>query len=96
MWKKRRRGPVIEWGFRFVSGRDFSVFGKLFTRLDGWTEKYQIYIEAQNGFRRGRGTVDSTFIDDFLAQGKKLYAYFVDYSKDFWLCGPWEFAIWIV
>ena len=58
------------------------------THTDGWAEKYQIYIEAQNGFRRGRGTADSAFIlsniiDDFLAQGKKLYAYFVDYSKAF-------------
>ena len=70
-----------------------SVLGKLFTRIlnnrsDGWAEKYQIYIEAQNGFRRERGTADSAFIlsniiDDFLAQGKKLYAYFVDYSKAF-------------
>ena len=139
MWKKRRRGPVIE--EFFVSGRGIrcpylailfnfifdigifpdgwgegvivplykmgsmlnptnyrgitllSVLGKLFTRilnnrLDGWAEKYQIYIEAQNGFRRGRSTADSAFIlsniiDDFLAQGKKLYAYFVDYSKAF-------------
>ena len=44
-----------------------SVLGKLFTRilnnrLDGWAEKYQIYIGAQNGFRRGRGTADSAFI----------------------------------
>ena len=69
------------------------MLGKLFTRilnnsLDAGAEKYQIYIEAQNGFRRGRGTADSSFIlsniiDDFLAQGKKLYAYFVDYSKAF-------------
>ena len=69
------------------------MLGKSFTRilnnsLDAGAEKYQIYIEAQNGFRRGRGTADSSFIlsniiDDFLAQGKKLYAYFVDYSKAF-------------
>ena len=62
-----------------------SMLGKLFTRilnnrLDGWAEKYHIYIEAQNGFRWGSGTADSAFIlsniiDDFLAQGKKLYAY---------------------
>ena len=55
-----------------------SVLGRLFTRilnnrLDGWAQKYQICIEAQNGFRRGRGTADSAFIlsniiDDFLAQ----------------------------
>ena len=44
-----------------------SVLGKLFTmilsnRLDGWAEKHQTYIEAKNGFRRGRGTPDSVFI----------------------------------
>ena len=70
-----------------------SVLGKLFTRLlnnrlDDWAEKYRIYIEAQNGFRRGRGTVDSAFIlsniiSSFLENGKKLYAFFVDYSKAF-------------
>ena len=70
-----------------------SVLGKLFTRIlnnrsDGWAEKYQIYIEAQNGFRRGKGIADrayifSNIINDFLAQGKKMYAYFVDYSKTF-------------
>ena len=70
-----------------------SVLGKLFTRLlnnrlDDWAEKYHIYIEAQNGFRRGRGTVDSVFvlsniIDAFLEKGKKLYTFFVDYSKAF-------------
>ena len=61
------------------------VLGKLFTRLlnnrlDDWAEKYRIYIEAQNGFRRGRGTVDSAFIlsniiSSFLENGKKLYAF---------------------
>ena len=44
-----------------------SVLGKIFTRvlnnrLDSWAEKYEIYIEAQNGFRGGRGTTDSIFI----------------------------------
>ena len=44
-----------------------SVLGKIFTRilnnrLDQWAEKYEIYIEAQNGFRRDRGTSDSIFI----------------------------------
>ena len=48
--------------------------------------KNRVYIEAQNGFRRGKGTVDSAFIlsniiGSFLENGKKLYAFFMDYSK---------------
>ena len=44
-----------------------NVLGKIFTRilnnrLETWAEKYQIYIEAQNGFRQGRGTTDSIFM----------------------------------
>ena len=70
-----------------------SILGKIFTRilnnrLDCWAEKYQIYIEAQHGFRRGRGTTDSLFIlqqiiNQVLEDGKKLYAFFVDFSKAF-------------
>ena len=70
-----------------------SALGKLFTRvlnnrLDNWGEMYSIYVEAQNGFRRGRGTVDSAFVlqnivNEFLEQGKKLYVFFIDYSKAF-------------
>ena len=44
-----------------------SILGKLFTRIlnnriQTWAEDYGIYIEAQNGFRPGRGTTDSIFI----------------------------------
>ena len=70
-----------------------SALGKLFTRvlnnrLDGWAEAYGIYPEAQNGFRKGRGTTDSLFIiqiviNEFIENGKKLYVFFVDYSKAF-------------
>ena len=70
-----------------------SVLGKLFTRvlnnrLGPWAEMYGIYVEAQNGFRRGRGTVDSafvlySFVNEYLEQGKKLYTFFIDYSKAF-------------
>ena len=70
-----------------------SVLGKIFTsvlnkRLDTWAEAYSIYIEAQNGFRRGRGTTDSIFIlhqiiNQFINKGKKLYAFFIDFSKAF-------------
>ena len=49
---------------------------------------YGIYVEAQNGFRRGRGTVDSAFVlysivNEYLEQGKKSYTFFIDYSKAF-------------
>ena len=70
-----------------------STIGKLFThilnqRLDKWAENYGIYVEAQNGLKKGRGTVDSAFIlqnmiNDFLEKGKKLYVFLIDYSKDF-------------
>ena len=56
--------------------------------LDAWAEMCGIYVEAQNGFRRGRGTVDSAFVlysivNEYLEQGKKLYTFFIDYSKAF-------------
>lgn len=70
-----------------------SVLGKILTcvvnnRLDNWAEMYRIYVEAQNGFWTGRGTTDSCFIlynmiNDFLNQGDKLYAFFIDFSKAF-------------
>ena len=70
-----------------------SVLGKLFTRvinnrLENWANDYNIYIEAQYGFRKGRSTVDCMFIlhnviGKFLENGNKLYAFFIDYSKAF-------------
>ena len=70
-----------------------SVLGKLFTRimnnrLDQWAEMYNVYIEAQYGFRKGRSTTDCIFvlhsvINSYVENGKKLYAFFVDYSKAF-------------
>jgi len=44
-----------------------STFGKLFTniinvRLNLWADKYRVYIEAQAGFRKKIGTVDTIFI----------------------------------
>jgi hypothetical protein len=69
------------------------VLGKLFTgilsnRLDSWAERNRIYIEGQNGFRRGRGTVDSIFIlsqaiQQYIQKGKRLYTMFVDFQKAF-------------
>ena len=70
-----------------------SVFGKLFSRvlnnrLDKWAEEYNVYIEAQSGFRAGMGTVDNIFvlhgvIKHCLSEGKRLYATFVDFTKAF-------------
>ena len=69
------------------------VLGKLFTRiinsrLNVWAERYGIYVEAQYGFRKGRSTTDCIFIlhnviNSFIQSGKRLYAFFVDYSKAF-------------
>ena len=70
-----------------------SVLGKLFTRvlnnrLMNWAESYGVLVEAQNGFRPKRGTVDGIFIlhnviNKFLDEGNSLYSFFVDYSKAF-------------
>ena len=43
-----------------------STVGKLFTRilnnrLNSWADEYNIYVEAQAGFRRGMGTTDNIF-----------------------------------
>ena len=70
-----------------------NVLGKLFTRiintrLDNWAEIYGVYIEAQNGFRRERGTIDNIFIlqqlmHSYINNGKPLYTCFIDFSKAF-------------
>ena len=57
-------------------------------RLDAWAEMYGIYVGAQNGFRHGRGTVDSAFVfysivNEYLEQGKKVYTFCIDCSKAF-------------
>ncbi len=44
-----------------------STLGKLFTRilnnrLSDWAESYNVYVEAQAGFRSGMGTVDNIFV----------------------------------
>ena len=63
-----------------------STLGKLFTRvinnrLDSWANDYHIYIEAQYGFRKGRGTVDCMFVlngivNKFVQNSKKVYTFF--------------------
>ena len=70
-----------------------SVLGKLFTRvlnnrLNQWAEEYGVYVEAQNGFRKNRGTIDNLFIlqqliNDHIENGKTLYTFFVDFTKAF-------------
>ena len=70
-----------------------SVVGKLFTRvlnnrLNKWAESYGIYVDAQYGFRKERSTVYCIFIlhqliNDYIARSKKLYVFFVDFSKAF-------------
>ena len=70
-----------------------STLGKLFTRVlnnryNSWAEAYRIYVEAQYGFRSGRGTVDCIFIlhnaiTHFINNGQVLYTFFVDFSKAF-------------
>ena len=44
-----------------------TVFGKLFSRvlnnrLDNWAEEYNVYIQAQAGFRARLSTVDNIFV----------------------------------
>ena len=70
-----------------------SIISKRFTRLLNnrlrkWAEEYGVYVEAQGGFREGRGTTDSIFvltslIQHFLNHGKSLYVAFIDFSKAF-------------
>ena len=70
-----------------------SVVGKLFTsilntRLNEWAEQYQVYVEAQSGFRKGMSTVDNIYvlhslITHCINEKKKLYSAFIDFKKAF-------------
>ena len=70
-----------------------SCLGKLFTsilnnRLKSWAETYNVYVEAQAGFRENMSTIENVYvlngiISHMLNQGKQLYALFVDFSKAF-------------
>lgn len=70
-----------------------SCIGKLFTkiinnRLYEWADNYNVFIEAQAGFRKGMSTVDNVFIlhgliTHMVNQGKKLYCTFIDFTKAF-------------
>jgi hypothetical protein len=70
-----------------------STLGKLFTkilntRLDNWAENYNVYVEAQAGFRKNMGTTDNLFIlhgaiTHILNQNKSLFVAFIDFKKAF-------------
>ena len=66
-----------------------STLGKLFTkilnsRLTEWAENYQLYIEAQAGFRSNMGIFALHGLITYLInQGKKLFCAFVDFRKAF-------------
>ena len=98
MWRDGLLSPLYKRGNRLNPDNYrgitlLSDLGKLFTRvlnnrLESWAENYRIYVEAQNGFRKGRGTVDSVFvlhnvINEFMEKGNKLYTCFIDFSKAF-------------
>ena len=66
-----------------------SLFGQLFTRilsngLKEWAEEYNVYVEAQGGFRKRYGTTDNIFLllnlTDYCINSKKtLYCAFIGY-----------------
>ena len=70
-----------------------SVLGKLFSRvfnkrLIKWAEMYQVYIEAQAGFRKSMSTVDNVFvlhglITHTLNGGKRFSFALIDFTKAF-------------
>ena len=97
-WSEGILVPLFKSGSRKVPGNYrgitlLSTLGKLFTRIlnsrfNDWAESYSIYVEAQYGFRSGRGTVDCMFIlhnaiTSYINKGGALYAFFVDFSKAF-------------
>ena len=71
----------------------WSTVGKLFTRilngrLNDWAEEYNVYVEAQAGFRKSMGTVDNIFIlnsliTSTLNNNEQLYCAFIDFTKAF-------------
>ena len=98
MWRDGPLSPLYKRGNRLNPDNYrgitlLSVLGNLFTRvlnnrLESWAENYRIYSRAQNGFRKGRGTVDCIFvlhnvINEFMEKGNKLYTCFIDFSKAF-------------
>ena len=70
-----------------------SCIGKLFTRilnnrLKNWAELYNVYVEAQAGFRSKMSTVDNIYvlhglISHFIDNRAQLFCAFVDFTKAF-------------
>ena len=70
-----------------------STLGKLFirilnSRLNKWAEEYNVYIEAQAGFRKHMSTIDNIFVLNVLIthcinNNEYLYCCFVDFTKAF-------------
>ena len=70
-----------------------STLGGLFTRvlnnrLMFWADSHKTLIDVQAGFRKGRSTVDNTFIlhnivNVCLNQNQRLYCSFIDFQKAF-------------
>ena len=70
-----------------------STVGKLFksilnNRFDKWAEEYEVYIEAQAGFRKHMSTIDNIFelnglITHCFNSREYLYCCFVDFTKAF-------------
>ena len=70
-----------------------STLGKLFTRilnnrLNKWAEEYNVYIEAQAGFKKHMSTIDNIFVLNGLIthcinNNEYLYCCFVDFTKAF-------------
>jgi len=64
--------------------------GKLFTRilnyrLSDWAESYNVYIEAQAGFRAKMRTVDNVFVlhgllTHVINKCQHLYCAFIDFT----------------
>ena len=78
-----------------------SVVGKLYSsvlnrRLVDWSEKNNIILEEQGGFRPGRGCADQLFVLMSLLKGrrgKKTYCCFIDLRKAYdrvWRTGLWK------
>ena len=70
LWKQRTHYIKIGSLSNVENYRMLHYFGKLFTRLTNnkltaWTVKYNVYIEAQAGFRSELGTIDRPVRSDY-------------------------------
>ena len=89
--KSSTKDPYIPLNYRGISL--LSCVFKLYTtilnnRLVEYGEKYKLFVEEQNGFRKGRSCVDhlyslSSIVRNRNNQGLNTYACFVDFQKAF-------------